>query len=239
MTQGIGDSALARLVERQMRNWEISRSQQLREPQPEREEVRDFVCLSRMVGIGDREIAQSIGRRLSWPVFDKEILEAMSGDDTTRRQIYASMDQRDLSWWEQAVIPFLQEDFGRNDYFRRLCETVLSLARQGNAVFVGRGADLLLPKDHGFRVRLVAPRESRVAFWARDRGLDPDAAAREIEQIAKLRREFLRNHFRIEAEDPTRHDLVVNLESFPAEKAVEVILRARSVFRERAVPVAP
>ena len=231
MAKGIGDSAVARLVERQMRNWEISRQQHLAEEPPRAETVQDFICVSRMVGIAERKVAEVLGERLQWPVFGKEILEAMSGDDEIRRQIYASMDQRDLSWWEGVLRPFVQEEFVRNDYFRRLCETMFSLACQGPAVFVGRGADLVLPRSGGFRVRLVAPREDRIAAWSGARKNDLETANNEIEQVEKMRQHFFLNHFRTEVEDPARHDVVVNVSSFSYSQVVDLILQARDVRR--------
>ena len=97
----MSSNPMARVVERQMRNWELARSQRLKLPEPKRQEVEDFVCVSRRVATpGAEEVAARLGKKLGWPVFDKEILEAMAGDDFYRQQIYANMDQRDLSWTE-------------------------------------------------------------------------------------------------------------------------------------------
>ncbi|MGB5999581.1 MAG: cytidylate kinase-like family protein, partial [Thermoanaerobaculia bacterium] len=200
------DPDLSRLVEKQVRNWELARSQRISTPTPEREEVEDFLCVSRMVGVDDRQVAVLIGERLGWPVFDREILEAMAGDDDFRRQIYTSMDQRDLSWWEEALRSLMDRDFVRNDYFHRLCETLLSLSRQGSSVFLGRGADLVLPRNRGFRVRLVAPLTTRTERYAELTGLSPKKARAEIARIEKERAEFLQRHFGIGADDPLRYD---------------------------------
>lgn len=224
------DPALSRLVEKQMRNWELARSQRISTPTPKRKEVEDFLCVSRMVGVDDRQVAALVGERLGWPVFDRDILEAMAGDDDFRRQIYTSMDQRDLSWWEEALRSLLDRDFVRNDYFHRLCETLLSLARQGNSVFVGRGADLVLPGGRGFRVRLVAPLTTRTERHAELTGLSPKKARDEIARIEKERGEFLRRHFGIDADDPLRYDIMINLERFSHQQAVDLILHAREMF---------
>ena len=89
MAKGIGDSAIARLVERQMRNWEISRQQHLAEEPPQEDTVQDFICISRMVGISERGIAEALGERLEWPVFGKEILEA----NKKARKVSGAVDQ--------------------------------------------------------------------------------------------------------------------------------------------------
>ena len=226
---------MARVVEKQMRNWELSRSQRLAIPEPERQEVEDFICVSRRVGTpGAAEIAARIGKALDWPVFDKEVLDTMAGNDFFRRQIYASMDQRDLSWSEEVLRSFLDDKFDRNDYFRRLYQTLLSLARQGSAVFVGRGADLVLPAERGLRVRLIASHEARLAWVAKERGLEPAAAAAEIVRLEKMRSEFLVHHFKLDPATSARFDLTLHLERFTPDQVVELILRALEIRRKAA-----
>jgi cytidylate kinase len=225
-----GEPGLARLVEKQMRNWELARSQRLTVPAAERKEVEDFVCVSRQVGVDDKSVATRLGKRLQWPVFDREILDTMAGDDDMRRQIYQSMDERDLSWWEETLRSLAQEEFVRNDYFHRLCQTLLSLARQSCCVFLGRGADLILPETSGFRVRLVAPSELRIERYAEQRELTKEVARREVARRERERSRFLRRHFGVEANDPLRTDVVINLARFTIDQAVEVVLQTRRIY---------
>ncbi len=220
--------AVARLVERQMRNWELTRAQRPAEPEaPKRPEVEDFVCLSRLAGIDTGDLTAELGRRLGWPVFGREILESMAGDDFVRRQIYATMDERDLGWTEEVIRSLLRHELGRNDYFHRLCETLVSLARQGSSIFVGRGADLVLPAGRGLRVRVVASRAGRVQAYAEAHGVAEGSAEKTLERIERERGEFFRRHFQRQAQDPTRHDLTINLDRFTVPQAVELILEAR------------
>lgn len=220
---------LARLVERQMRNWELARDQRLSERGPVPAPVEDFVCISRQVGTDGRRVAAILGDRLGWPLFDREILEAMAGDDDVRRQIYESMDQRDLSWWEETLRALMQSEFVRNDYFKRLSETLFSLARQGNCIFLGRGADLLLPAELGFRARLVAPGSFRVEKLAAGRTMTERESLQQMERIEAERERFFRRHFGVEVNAPDRYDVTINVARFSYEDAAEVILQARSI----------
>jgi cytidylate kinase len=223
--------AIARLVERQMRNWELGRDQRLDSTSPGRSRVEEFVCISRQVGTTGEEVAQALGDRLGWPVFDREILDAMAGDDTVRRQIYESMDERDLSWWEETLRSLMQSEFVRNDYFKKLTETLLSLARQGSCVFLGRGADLLLPQGLGLRVRLVAPTVARCERIAEIHDLTRREAEQWVRRTEDERRRYFQRHFGVEAEDPVRYDMTINLARLSGDEAVEVILSARSIHR--------
>jgi len=231
MPSKVKSPGTGKLVDRQMRNWELARRQRRETARRRQTEVEDFLCISRRVGLEDIGVANRLGERLGWPVFDREILEEMAGDDELRQRIYRFMDERDLSWWEDALRPLLEPEFTRNDYFHQLCRTILSLARQGHGIFVGRGADRILPRSEGFRVRLVAPREMRLEHFAKHQGLDRGAAQREMRRKEQERAEFLRHHFEVEADDPTRADLVLNLERIGVDQAVGMILEARRIWR--------
>ena len=218
----------AALVERQMRNWELARAQRPG-PVPERPEVEEFLCLSRMVGIDSKRITDELGRKLRWPVFDREILDAMAGDDFHRKRIYEMMDESDVKWSGQVIHTFFDQRVVVNDYFHRLCETLLLLARRGHAVFVGRGADLILPSDYGFRVRLTASLDWRAAKLAEARKIEETVARAEIERVEHERGEYFGHHFKLEANDPARYDVTINLERFTPDQVVETILAARRI----------
>jgi len=220
-----------------MRNWELASVQRRKVSPSESSEAGDFITISRQVGIPAEEIGNRIGEKLKWPVFGRNLLDAMSGDDIVRRRIYSSMDQRDLTWYEETLRAIFEEGFVRNDYFNRLCETVLSLAKQSAGVFVGRGCDLLLPADAGFRFRLVAPFEERLAHYSQANGLPTAVARGELERVQRERDEFIQHHFRIDATDPLRHDLTLNLGRVSAEAVVSTILAACEIRRAAPLPV--
>jgi len=220
-------SDIARLVERQMRNWEIARQQRLEaEQRPAAEQVADFVTISRAVGSQGGEVAQQLAQRLGWPLFDKELLQHMAGDDQVRARLYETMDERDTSWLESMLRWLLHGELRREDYFYRLSETVLALARQGPAVYLGRGVDFILPQDRGLRVRILAPEEMRVRHYARQHACDLRTARAEIARLEREREDFIRQYFGRPKADPTRFDLLLNLGRVPIPEAVELIVTA-------------
>ncbi len=220
-------SELSQLVEKQMRNWELARAQCPAEPPTEADRpVAAYVAISRAVGLPAFKVATFLHERLGWPIFDRDILQVMSGDDVYRRRLYAHMDGRDLGWLEGFVRGLTQSRYTRDDYFRRLSETVLSIARQGHAIFIGRGVSHILPRDTGLAVRLTAPREFCIESYARQKDLSIDAAVGEVAEIEDDRSRYIKNHFHIDWEEPTQYDLVINMEQFPVEATGELILTA-------------
>ncbi len=226
---------IARLIEKQMRIWELARAQR---PEPEKAEpdrqVEDFVAISRMVGAGGHLIAAELSERLGWPVFDRELMQAMAGDDQVRARLYESLDERDRGWLEDSLRWALQDEFRKDDYAQRLSETILAVARQGHAIFLGRGADLVLPRERGLRVHLVAPQDVCVRRYAQRTNITEAAAKAEVERIQQERDDFLRRRFGPATDEPARHDMVLDAGRFTIEQVVELIcaaLKIRGVLR--------
>lgn len=218
------DLKLSRYAEKNMRNWEIARAQ-LYSSRP-RPAVADFITISNIVGAGGRDIALAVGEKLGRPVFDRDLLKHMADDDATRAELYRSMDERDLGWLEMTLRSLAESTFRKNDYFHRLLETVLCLARQSPAVFVGRSADLILPHSKGLRVKLIASLEYCAKRFAERNQTTLQQAREEVARIEAERRDFVLHHFHIDGNDPRRFDLLINVERFSAEQIVDFILKA-------------
>lgn len=215
------------MIERQIRNWEFARQQKIESEARVARPVEEFIAISRSAGLAGDEIADALRVRLGWPVFDKELLQAMSGDDAVRERLYAAMEERDLSWLEECLRGIgVDGPASRNDYFRRLREAVLSIARKGHSIFVGRAVDLILPKQVGVRVRLMASHDYCVRQYAARAGVSVTTAEQEIETTEREREKFVQHHFGVEATEPTRYDLIINVERFTARQAVDIILAA-------------
>lgn len=218
---------LTKVLERQLRNWEISRAQKLRPLRGRRPEIHDFITVTNNVGAGGGEVALMLGDRLGWPVYDRQLIKEMARDDLIREKIYQSMDERQLGWFEHMCRSLMQAEFRKNDYFPRLVRIIYWLACKGPAVFVGRSADLILPKDKGIRVKVYTSFQRRVENFALQTGLSPKEAVREVDRIDKDRAYFIRSHFHIDVNEPSRFNIMINMERFTNEQVARLILSTR------------
>lgn len=220
------DRGLARICEQQMRNWELRKAQRPEHLRSLEKGVWAFVTISRMPGAGGFELATRLSETLGWPLFDKDILNRMAEDDRIRARLYESMDERDLGWLEQMLRLMMGSEFRRNDYLRQLTRTVLTIARQGNAVFLGRGVHMILPEAVGVRVRVVAPLADCVQRYSEHFGVATDDAHRAVASLEGDRRRFLQQYFGTSVEDPECYDLILNLGRLSPSDGVAVILAA-------------
>jgi len=226
---GSGDSDVAKDVERQMQNWQRAQGQELTLDPHEPGEVTDFITIANMVGSGGGEIGEQLAEKLGWPVYDRQILSAMAGNDEARTRLYETMDERAIGWFEETLLSFTQQAFHKNDYFNQLTDMLTLLARKGPAIFIGRAADLILPKNKGLRVRLIASLEQRVRNFAMQKEITEAEAGKHLNRISKDRSNFIRQHFNIADDDPTRFDLVIHTERFSTDQAVDLILATREM----------
>jgi len=221
---------VSRALERQMRNWELARAQRLGPaPGGAIAEVADFIAISRTLASGGSQVAQRLGERLHWPMYDRELLQEMAGDDRVRARLYEQMDERDVSWIEATMRWLLRGEFRKDDYAHRLTETVLALARHQKAVFLGRCADMILPRQRGLRVRITASLNLRAEQFALRNNIPVAMALGEVERVDRERSEYRRQHFGVDANDPTNHDLILNMDHLTPEQAVEIVLTAARV----------
>ncbi len=217
---------LSRLVEKQMRNWELAKGQHPDESVPHENVVHQFITISRQAGSGGGEVAARVGQKLSWPVFDRNILQIMAEDDAVRKNLYESLDENDLNWIHEFVQTLFSREVPRKDYFRRLSKTMLAIVRQGPAVILGRGGSLILPREHGLRVRIVAPLTQRINRYLAKSEITEHQAEQMLRETDETRDQFVRSHFNTDAQDPYRYDVIVNMERYTPDAAASFIVSA-------------
>ena len=193
------------------------------------DEVAYGPCLlvSREYGCGGGVIARRAGERLGWTVFDRELVKEIAEIGHVRQRLVESVDERVRTYWERTWQEMMkEEEMGDERYLRYLRQVVMSLGHHGKVVMVGRGAQHLLPRACGLRVRVVAPLEFRVKEVAQREGLPPDQAWRRLHEFDAARRDFIRKVFKCHADSPLNYDLVINTGEISIDGATEVVLTA-------------
>lgn len=222
---------VARFVERQVRNWEIGRdhgaASVVAEPT---QTIQFYIAISREFGSGGEKVAECLAECLGWPKYDREILDYMAENEEVRRRLYGMLDERERNWLQQLLDPL--EPLGtdaavtREEYFGRLTRGVVTVAQKQRSIFVGRGANFILPRARGLAVRIVAPRKDRLAWVMEQEGLDARAAQRRIDEVESQRVDFLMRHFGRRPYDPRRYDLVLNAASLHVQGMCSLIREA-------------
>ena len=141
--------------------------------QPEAPTGRAFtIAFSREAGAGGITVAREVGRRLSWPSYDQELLENLAKELKVDVSFLEDYDERRGSFLVDTIKSFsAAASVSEVTYFRRLVRMLQVLGARGECLVVGRGSTFVLPPETTLRVRIVATRDDRIAFIARERNL--------------------------------------------------------------------
>lgn len=224
----IRDKVLDHLVDQVFRRWEARRyaasAASLESPR------HPFtITLEREAGARGTSVAQEVGRRLGWPVYDHALLERIAEDSGLRASLLESVDERRVGWvkesFQEFVQAFAEVSFATtSSYVHHLVRTLLALGANGECVIVGRGACFVLPRETTLSVRLMAPLPERIAMLARELGVSAHEAEREVRRIDRERTDFIRNTFSKDPFHPLHYDQVLNSARLSVAGCAEVIL---------------
>ena len=203
------------------------------QPAPEFEKQRTvgpFLTISREAGSGGAEVSRRVGVRLGWAVLDKELVEHLANDLKLEPRALKLMDETRADWFSETLLNLFNSRLVAQQAYVELLGKVVALATASEpVVIVGRGAHLILPTENGLRVRVTAPRRSRIEAISRAEGLDLPAAEKRMDAVDADRFGFIRRNFRSDVTDASLYDLVANAGTLGADGCVEVIIRALEV----------
>ena len=107
---------------------------------------------------------------------------------------------------------------------RSLAEALITIARTGSAVVVGRGANYILEGEPLLAVRVVARKEYRIHRIVRMQCVEPQEAERILERADRERARFIQRYLHRDLEDPTAFDLMVNLERVGLDRGADTVV---------------
>lgn len=166
-------------------------------------------------------------KRREWALFDRDLVEKVLEDHHLPKLIGAYMpEDRDHN-----VTGLINEILGLHpsqwELFHHTCDTILKLAKVGNVIIIGRGAHVLtrhLP--HVLRVRIVAPREERIARAMKRLEVSHGKAARRVRHEDAAREAYVRSHFDESLTEPLAYHLTLNSGGMSAKQAAGILTSA-------------
>jgi cytidylate kinase len=204
---------------------------------------RGFPCItiSRQMGAGGIEIAELLAERLGvssncrWAVFDRDLAERVWANENLPRPVDHFCRQE----VPPAIRDVVQELLGVRTTGSHMVEhtavTILRLVYLGNAIFVGRGANILTAHQKSvLHVRLTAPFAKRVRQIEEHHLLGTQEAVELITATDDARRRFIKHNFGAEIDDPINYHFVINTGLTGYVEAARIIADATVNLHSRA-----
>ncbi len=222
-------SGIPHLIERQMFLWNARRKAERAKSDTKTDVGFRFLTICNDEGSLGGEIAQELGRRLGWHVFDKEIVNYIAQNSHVRENLVQELDEKSKGLVEETILRLLRmperPSFGSEEYHRGLVKALAYLSTQGNAILVGRGANFALHKEsHGLRVWTYASLGVRIRRLCEERLVSSTEAQQRLLKSDSERRQFIRQHFRQDINDLRFYDLVLNTDFLTTNQAAEAVL---------------
>ena len=191
------------------------------------------ITISRQAGSGAHRVAQHLADYLQdrapqsphpWAVFDHNLVEQVLEDHHLPVRLARHMPEDRVPDLADAVDELLGIHPPAWTLVQQTAETILRLARRGNAILIGRGAHVVTSQvPHVFHVRLVGSIEKRIEHIREIRGMDRKQALAVIRREDRGRQRYLKRYFGKDLEDPLSYHLTVNTDTLPYEEAARLI----------------
>ena len=218
-------------AEKQMRTWALAL--ELTPPPvpnaktPLHHLFKPYVAMSREAGIDADGVAHLIADRLHWKVLDRDVVDYIAEQHNWSRVSVESVDERKSSWYHDTLGKWLDSKLvSQVEYVRGLGKIIALAAQRENVVFVGRGAQFILPRERGLTVRLIGPRKTRLGQVMQQESCTEREAERKLDEMDRGRSDFVRRYFHRDIADPAVYDIVLNMEHFSNEEAAQLIVEA-------------
>ncbi len=185
------------------------------------------ISISRETGSGEDEVVTSLSEILGWPVYDKNIVERIADNAELNEKLIRAIDERTRNEFKDWIKAVFQNSLLQSDrYIHHLSEVILSIAKCGRAIIIGRGANFILPRGQTLDVRLIAPLQHRACYLADKLHVEYEKAEKMVLYADNERQAYLQKFFGNSEFDPLNYDLVINTGNVDYSTAAEIIITA-------------
>ena len=194
--------------------------------------TRPFITISRQSGSGGTTLARMLARQLNkdaprdvfWQIFEGNLTEMMLKANHLPPRIGRFLPEGHISEVTASVGELVGLHPSLWDLVQKTNETIENLARAGNSILVGRGANFATAAiPGGFHVRLVAPPLHRAHYIADLYGISEKDALAFNAKRDSARRRYVKDTFSANVDDPSVYDLTINTASLSFPDAAKLI----------------
>jgi len=190
-----------------------------------------FIAISRDAGANGRKVADLVADSLGWEVLGGELVDQMAEKYGMPRQMLKFLDETSVNWLVERFGQWVEwNTINQEEYVRRLALIVHTAAHHGKVVFIGRGAQFLLPRHRGLAVRITGPEAFRVENIMNNQKISREQALDYVKNTDQGRRDFVQRYFGADASNANLYDLVVNSLKIDANLAASIIVKVYSTL---------
>jgi cytidylate kinase len=197
------------------------------------------ITISRQFGSGGKTLGRRIADTLGYYYADEDIIERAAVEiyvSSHGRKMFESEPVDKFKKFISKLNPFgtslMELPLGDREryidgfkYVELLNLIIPKIAKDGNAVIVGRGGQYILQNfDDTYHLLLIAKEEDRVKFIEEHYRASGTRAAQVIRRMDKRRANLFSYFRRKDFDDPTLYDLIINMSLLSIDQAQELVI---------------
>ena len=179
-----------------------------------------FITISEMLGTKGVQVAQEVAKGLNYAYYgEAELLH--SAEELGFLKDVKKLDEKGPALFEK----FFSEK--PRVYLDRLQSVIFEVAKKGNALFFGKGSQLLLNSFNcALHVLVMGSMEKRIERIIEERKVDREIAEKIIHRSDHDKRSFFRFAFEEDWLNPNLYDLVLNTDKLTIDSAAKMVMDA-------------
>jgi len=179
-----------------------------------------FITMSEMFGTNGEMVAKQVAKKLGYTYYGEE-------------ELFKAADEMgflsDVKKLDEKSPTIIEKFFSERPkvYLNRLQSVIFEVAKKGNAVFFGRGSQLLLHSfDCAFHVLVTGSMEKRIQRVMEEKHVGREVAERMVHRSDHDKRGFFRFAFDEDWLNPQLYDLHLNTDKLSIESTVKIVVDA-------------
>lgn len=235
---GYHSASMMRFVDAQVKYWKDQKEAIDHVEVKGASAQKPFVTISRQYGAGAYDVAEKLVSILNekmksepkWAAYDRKLLDKLEKDLGLSEHLAATLTDSARG----KLTDLLQTSFSsfppQVAVYRKLAETVQTLAYNGNVVLVGRSANRITRNiANGFHVRIVAPLNTRAERMSKILSCGIKEAEKLAVENDEERDKFIREYVHFDNSDPLNYNLILNTGYLTVSEAAEIIAASMQI----------
>ncbi len=185
-----------------------------------------FITISQMLGTDGERIARKVANDLQYSFYgEQELFKAAEELDVLE----------DVKKVDEKAPPFLERLFSERPkvHLDRLQSVIYDVAKKGDAVFFGRGSQLLLNSfSCAFHVLVIGSREKRIERVMKEMSLSRAEAEKTIHRSDQEKRDFIQFAFKEDWLNFHLYDLILNTDKLSFDSAARAIIDSTGEIKD-------
>ena len=203
------------------------------------------ITINRELGSGGRTIGKKLAERLNVPFYDKALIKALTKKYKLSVKEIEEMKGRNHSWWAEfkramnvgaemgvsqyhyrAKFSDMPDMLTTDEMFSTEQEVLRGIATDESCVIAGRsGFFVFREHPNHLSILIQASMDYRIERVARKQNLTAEEARKAIEQVDKMRENYVKKYTGFSRYDTRNYDLVLRADGKTEDELVDIILQ--------------